>query len=1161
MFLVDDVVVYGASDLAAAARCEYALLRSFDHKLGRGPAPECADDEMLARTAELGDAHEQRRLDELVHEHGDGVVRMGRPAYTIPALTAAAAATMRAVEGGAAAVYQAAMFDGRMLGFADFVVRDPDGRYRVSDTKLARSAKVEALLQLAAYADMLTRAGVFVAPEAELLLGDRSVVRYPIDELLPVYVKQRDRLQSLLDRHVAGGTPVSWSDETVNACLRCADCQVQIAATDDLLLVARMRASHRARLLAAGVSTITDLAGFTGTVPDMPARTLSGLVAQAQIQVRQRDSGAPQFEIADPQALSLLPHPDDGDLFFDFEGDPMWTDAADRADTDWGLEYLFGVLEHSGRFRPLWAHDRAAERRALVDFLAFVRKRRKRYPNMHVYHYAAYEKSALLRLAGRYGTGEDDVDDLLRAGVLVDLYPLVRKSIRVGTHSYGLKALEPLYMGAHLRDGDVTTAAGSITAYVNYCRLRDAGRSEDAAAALKQIEEYNHYDCVSTRGLRDWLLLRAFEAGVTPLGAQPAPGRTTKAVPALPAADDTDRVGVALARFAGDDRAGRSADQTAVALLAAARGFHTRENKPFWWAHFDRINYPIDEWADTAGVFVVDGSEVVDDWAIPPRARKPRRQLRLTGTLAGGVLEHSVFALYDPPVPPSRIKTDEDHRGWGDAEIVATVESGGVPVSVDVCERVGADGDEFTAVPVALTPGSPVPTGSLESAIESVAEATADALAQRPQRLADTAIHDILRRRPPRTRVDAALPQTGDYAADITAALLSLDRSYLAVHGPPGTGKTHTAAHVVSRLVVDHGWRIGVVAQSHAVVENLLDCVVNVGEAIGLDPARVAKKSSRDVGGAKWQRIPDSRYAAFIGAASGCVIGGTAWDFANAGRVPPGSLDLLVVDEAGQFSLANTIAVSVAAANLLLLGDPAQLPQVSAGTHPEPVDTSALGWLVDGRSTLPAELGYFLARSYRMHPAVCAPVSALSYGGRLRSVEQAAARRLDGQAPGVRTLSVAHEGNATSSGEEAAAIVAEIGRLLGATWTDEKGSRPLTQADVLVVAPYNAQVLRVRAELRAAGLDDVGVGTVDKFQGRQAPVVFVSMTASSIDDVPRGIAFLLNRNRLNVAISRALYSAVIVASPALTEYLPGTPERLVELGAFLRLTAGERTAR
>ncbi|MEB3981195.1 TM0106 family RecB-like putative nuclease [Mycobacterium sp. 663a-19] len=1133
MFVTGDSIVYSASDLAAAARCEYALLRNFDAKLGRGPAVAVADD-LLERTAALGREHERRELDRLRGEFGDDVAVIGRPAHTLAGLTAATEATRRAIAHRAPVVYQAAMFDGRFVGFADFLIRDGE-RYRLVDTKLARSPKVTALLQLAAYADALEGMGVPVAPDAELRLGDGSVLRYRVCDLIPVYRSQRALLQRLLDEHYAAGTAVRWEDEGVRACFRCPSCEEQVRATDDLLLVAGMRVSQRDKLIDAGITTVADLAVHRGPMPDLAPSALAKLTAQAKLQVLQRETGEPVFEIADPQPLALLPEPDPGDLFFDFEGDPLWT--ADGR--EWGLEYLFGVLEAGpqGCFRPLWAHNRADERKALTDFLAMVAKRRRRHPNMHIYHYAPYEKTALLRLSGRYGVGEDEVDELLRSGTLVDLYPLVRKSIRVGAESFGLKALEPLYMGAQLRSGDVTTAADSISSYARYCELHDDGRADEAATVLKEIEDYNHYDCRSTQELRNWLLVRAWESGVTPVGAQPVPDSGP--------AEEHDRVAAALAAFAGDAAVGeRTAEQTAVALVAAARGYHRREDKPFWWAHFDRLNFPVEEWADNTDVFVANHASVDTDWQLPPRARKQQRRVRLRGELARGDLLTNVFALYDAPAPPGM--TDSPDRRAAGRAVVVEADDPAVPTEVVILERVGADGNTFHQLPFALTPGPPVPTAALRDSIESTAAAVAAGLPQLPR----TAMTDILLRRPPRTRSGAPLPRGTDTIADITAAALDLDSSYLAVHGPPGTGKTYTAAQVIQRLIAQRSWRIGVVAQSHAAVENLLDAVIDAG----LDAARVAKKP-HDHQAPRWQEIDSGDYAAFIADTAGCVIGGTAWDFANPTRVPTGGLDLLVIDEAGQFCLANTIAVAPAAANLLLLGDPQQLPQVSQGTHPEPVDTSALDWLVDGRRTLPDERGYFLDRSYRMHPAVCATVSALSYEGRLRPhAERTAARRLDGHEPGVRVLSVRHQGNSTESREEADAIVVEIGRLVGARWTDEFGTRPLAASDVLVLAPYNAQVALVRRRLASAGMGSVRVGTVDKFQGGQAPVVFISMTASSVDEVPRGISFLLNRNRLNVAVSRAQYAAAIVRSEQLTEYLPGTPAGLIDLGAFLALT-------
>lgn len=1140
MFVADDQVIYSASDLAAAARCEYALLRAFDAKLGRGPAV-AVEDELLARTAQLGGEHEQRHLDAL-RDTAD-VAIIGRPSYTVAGLTAAAEATMRAVERRAPVVYQAAMFDGRFAGFADFLVLEGE-QYRLRDTKLARSVKVEALLQLAAYADTLTRAGVPVAPEVELVLGDGATARYRVDELLPVYVPRRAALQRLLDAHLASDNPVSWDDADVRACFRCPECEIQVREHDDLLLVAGMRVSQRARLIDADISTVHELARHTGAVAELSARTVRTLAAQARLQVAERLDGKPPYEVVDAQPLMVLPDANKGDLFFDFEGDPLWT--ADGR--EWGLEYLWGVLTTSDEFHPFWAHDRATERQALIDFLAMVRKRLRRYPGMHIYHYAAYEKSTLLRLAGRFAVGENDVDDMLRNGILVDLYPLVRKSIRVGTENYSIKSLEPLYMGSELRTGEVTTATDSITQYARYCALRDEGRPEEASSVLKEIEDYNVYDCRSTRKLRDWLMARAIESGVPPRGPQPVSDPSSPAgSPAGASTELADDIERRLLKFAGDSVEERTPEQTAVAMVAAARGFHKREDKPFWWGHFDRVNNPVDEWADNGDVFIAERAEIVSDWHQPPKARKPQRHLRLIGELANGELSTEMYALYDPPAPTG-LSDDPDRRGFGSVTVVEC-DNPEAPTEAIVVEKQPKDGDVFEQVPIALTPGPPINTKPLQ---ESIAETAAVVAAGLPNLPVD-AVTDILLRRNPRTISGGPLPRTGLIADDIAAALLDLDCSYLAVHGPPGTGKTFTSAAVIARLVNQHGWRIGVVAQSHAVVENLFGDVLKAG----VDGTRVAKKLNTVNGG--WTDLTNPEFAGFIAAHDGCVVGGTGWDFANSNKIPRLALDLLVVEEAGQYSLANSIAVAPSARNLMLLGDPQQLPQVSQGTHPEPVNESALGWLVEGHHTLPVERGYFLDYSYRMHPAVCDPVSRLSYDGRLRSHENvSAARHLDGALPGVRVLTIAHDGNSTDSPEEADAILDEIRGLLGSPWTDEHGTTPLAQEHILVVTPYNAQVVTLRRRLDAAGLTEIEVGTVDKFQGRQAPVVFVSMTASSADDVPRGVSFLFNRNRLNVAVSRAKYASIIVRSEALTEYLPATPDRLVELGAFLSLAPCDR---
>lgn len=1185
--LDDGALALSASDLAAAAACPYAVVRALDAALGRGPAVDRAVDPTAARAGRLGAAHERRLLEAHLAAQGPydpatgrGVLVLSRPGdRTVAGLAAAHDRTLDLLRGGVDVLGQAALFDGTFTGYADFLVRDPGRaapRYTVVDAKLARHERPTALLQVAAYADQLAAAGVPLTDHAELVLGDGRTTRHRLRDLLPVYRDRRARLQRLLDEHRAGDAPAGWGDPRYRACGRCAVCAPELEARRDVLLVAGVRTTQAARLREVGVRTIEDLAERTEPVDGVGTGTLATLRAQAGLQSRQdHGDGSVLAEVFDTGPIAALPAPDAGDVFFDFEGDPLYSAGevgADGQPATWGLEYLFGLVEAPASpgadapFRAFWAHDRTQEKRALVDFLAYVRERRAAHPGMHVYHYAPYERTALLRLAARHGVGEAEVDELLRAGVLVDLYATVRGSLRTGQRSSSLKKLEPLYLPTP-RTGEVTTAGDSIDQYARACALRDSGDDAGWRAALAAIAAYNADDCASTRLLRDWLLARGAEAGVHPRPHVPGAGAADDG----PADDapEHDALVAALSAFADDPahRAGaadahrRTPDQQAVALLGAALGYHWREQKPFWWAHFDRLSADPADWTDPRSTFVAERVEVATDWHTPPRARTQQRVLRMTGGLEPGSelrAGATCFGLFDAPAPEHAQVPRHATRGYAPGFTVLDVTSAGDgPGARDellVSERLQAAWAPHDRLPMGLGPTPPPPAGTITAALRGLAERVAAALPAVPHQAA----LDLARRLPPRTRSGRPLPDPGDepdgVVGAIIAALHDLDGSYLAVQGPPGTGKTYTGSHVIAALVAD-GWRVGVVAQSHAVVENLLAKVVEAG----VDPAAVGKKPRPGATGAPaWTALTGSTgFGRFLAAQrGGFVLGGTLWDVTHPDRVPDGGFDLLVVDEAGQFSLANTFAASAGARNLLLLGDPQQLPQVSQGHHPEPVDTSALGWLTDGHDTLPPELGYFLDATWRMHPDLCAPVSELAYDGRLHAVPSAAARHLDGVPAGVRTVLVDHDGNAVSSVEEAARVVAEVLGMVGRSWTEDGTVRPLAPEDVLVVAAYNAQVWTLTRALAAAGLDGVRVGTVDRFQGQEAPVVLVSLAASTPEDVPRGMEFLLSRNRLNVALSRGKWAAVLVRSPRLTDYLPATPAQLAELGAFLRLGDG-----
>ncbi|WP_246002785.1 AAA domain-containing protein [Nocardia tenerifensis] len=1109
-----DRVVCSAVDLVRAARCEFALLRALDTELGTVAAdPETAAEWAPAPCDRFDDARD-RRLSDFRDRFGASMVEIQRPQHKsdgartlVAGLAAAHAETVAALRAGAHVIHGATFFDGAFDCSCDFLVRAGHRvRYTAHGTAYSAAERVGAALELAACADAVDSSGSLTGPLIRLHLGEDDTA-YALGDLIPVYRARRSRVERIVDEKMSELLPVQWGDPRYLACGRCGTCTTAAAAARDLLLVAGVQATTRARLREAGVSTIDRLAATAGTVRGVPPRTFTTLRRQAEIQLRREVSGQPTHSLVDPAALGALPPPSPGDLSLTVKGGggtPLAIEVGGQGEVLLSLRVPCGT-----------AGEAAGQQRALEEVLDYLARRRRTHPDMHVYHYTSAVRTALLRCTGSTGVGEEIVDELLCDGVLVDLYPIVRNALIVGERSYHLHRL---------------------------------------ARLLPDTHPPTEQDCLTVLRLRDWLLDRAAEQRVDPRAPslERAEFRCGTADFDEPTPVSPSSFEAALAEYA----AALGEPRHTAAMMAAALGYHRRERQPLWWAHVDRLSYPVDEWADAPGVLVAEWGTVDTKWHRSPDRPTMRRYLTLTGRIgsswsAGGpgpatVLTPgaTVYTLYDRPAPAGMV-TAVGRR----ATAVATVLGCSVDAEFDDAVRLEEllpDGCEpYDELPTAIAPGLPAWDWNAETAVEFAAQQLLVALPEIPE----TAVFDLLARRPPRLRDGAALPDVhGDHAAAITAAVLELDDSYLAVQGPSGTGKTSTAARVLERLVTRHKWRIGVVGRTHSTVENLLDAVVRVGVL----PELVAKKDVESVR-PEWAVIDASRYARFLdNAISGCVLGGTATDFADADMVARESLDLLVIADAGRFPLADAVAVGVGARNLLLLGDP--VPPATHSAHPEPVGESVLGWLTDGRHTLPADRGYFLDRTWRMHPRVCEPISRLYYDGRLRSNETVTlARELDGEPPGVSTVLVPHHGNATESAAEAREVVRRVRALLAMNWTIGAMTRRVHPHDIFVVAPYAAQVGRIRTMLARAKIEDVLVGTPDRFRGREAAVVLLSMTTSSPADAPYGMPFLLSRALIHSALCRAMWKAVIIRSPLLSEYLPAAPDEMPDLAGFLRL--------
>jgi hypothetical protein len=823
---------------------------------------------------------------------------------------------------------------------------------------------------------------------------------------------------------------------------------------------------------------------------------------------------------------------------------------------DDGVEYLFGVLEPAledperpgePRFHELWSRDgngevtRAAEKAAFEGLVDLLIGRLDTHPTMHVYHYAAYEKTALGRLAQRHATREEEVDRLLRGRVLVDLFRVVRQGIRASVESYSIKRLEPLY-GLE-REVDLRSANSSIVAFETWLEGGTTENGEVGESILGSIAGYNRDDVISNWRLRDWLEGRRTDLA-TRLGRElPRPPFHPEAEAAKPLTDQQLRVAelvTALTAGVPDDAAARTPEEAATWLLAQLLDWHRREDKAFWWRFYE-----------LAGM---TDEELVDQ-------REPLGRIELLDDLgsmnnAGSRLQRFAFPLQDHGLKVGRDvinpETVQEHGSKPCGSVHAIDEIG----LVVVLKRTRAQLAQ--GVPKALIPHEYFVTTEIRGSLVRLAEwVLANGIdVPGPHRAA----RDLLLRRPPRIREpEPTLRRAGE--APLEAAIRlgrSLDGGTLAIQGPPGSGKTYTAAQMIVALVRD-GKRVGVTANSHKVIGNALDKIHEAALESGV-PVRIGQRHKEDEPPASAHARPlgsngDTRAALVAGELD--VVGGTAWLWSRADF--EASVDVLFVDEAGQFSLANAVAVAPAGRSLVLLGDPQQLEQPLQGSHPPGAERSALGHVLDGAAVIGDDLGLFLADTWRLHPDVCAFTSEVFYENRLAWEPSLARQALVGVAPadgtGVRWVPVDHDGDATESVDEARVIAGLIRELLDgrAQWTDRKGvTTAIRLQDIVVVAPYNAHVERISRTLADAGLATDRVGTVDKFQGQEAPISIYSMATSTPEEAPRGMAFLYSLNRLNVATSRARCVALVVGSPALVRVACHTPRQMQLANALCR---------
>jgi uncharacterized protein len=889
-------------------------------------------------------------------------------------------------------------------------------------------------------------------------------------------------------------------------------------------LVAGLTNAQRQELARQQIHTLADFAAMPLPLSFKPGRgavdTFERLHEQARVQLAARESGTPVYEMLDIRegiGLSRLPEPSEGDIFFDLESDPFAGIG--------GLEYLFGweLLGSVGwHYENFWALTPSGEKLAFELFVKTVMARWSEYPDMHVYHYSPYEPAALKRLMGKYNTCEAEVDQLLRAELFVDLHSLTRQALRAGIEVYSLKELEVFH--AFERQMELRQASLQLRAME---RLLERYHPDDVPEeTLAAVALYNKEDCISTRRLRDWLesLRQKFiEEGTDIL--RPV-GRTGEASEALTEQQEIIRqLYDALIYGIPEDREERTPAQQATWLLAQMLDWHRREDKSMWWEYFRLV--------------AASTEDLLEE-------KSALSGLQFTGNREP--INRSVLDQYQFPIQECDLSAGDKLRGQ-DGNNAGEVESIDLATGL-VRIKKGNNNPYVTNHPVSVFGFDLFSDPNKPAAILRLAQFVRD------NGIDDNgpsyrAARDLLMGLPPRTLNGVHL--TNDAVQNAMNWATTLSNGMLAIQGPPGAGKSYTAATLVLALV-KMGKRIGITALSHKVVRGLLNKILELAAEGGVTVQCLQKVSVTDAtlpaGLRETKKNEDIVSALRSGAVQ--VVGGVSWLWAREEMAD--TVDYLFIDEAGQFSLADTLAIAHAGNNLVLLGDPQQLKQPLQGSHPDGAEASALQHILSGHATIPPEKGVFLDMTWRLHPDICAFISELFYERRLHSRPGLEQQRINATGnfggSGLRLVSVTHGGNQSSSAEEVV-VVANIVRELiaaGVTWTDVKGvTKQLTKQDIKVIAPYNAQVAALTAVLPG-----FAIGTVDKFQGQEAPIVICSMATSSPEDAPRGMDFLYSGNRLNVAVSRAKALFILVANPRLFEPDCRTPEQMKLANAFCR---------
>ena len=1059
-------------------------------------------------------------------------------------------ATRAAMRSGADYIWQASMHNDEMRGSADLLERIDkpsalgDWSYIPIECKLSSHSKPIYLVQACAYCELLTPILGQRPEQFKLYLGGAQLKPYRSSEFWSWYQRLRQRYREFRagfdpnqEPDDAPGDHGPWEPHI----------QKRLERARDLILVAGMRQSQRNKLRAAGISSIDDLASCTEDqrVAGLDSAMFARLREQARMQIAtaSRNDDRPAFKVR-PQAqqakgLDMLPAPDAGDIWFDMEGFPDPVSGKK-------LEYLFGACyrDEAGKlqFADWWAHSSEEEKTAFDGFVQWVQQRRECHPDLHVYHYASYEKTALGKLASRHQIHQAEIDQWLRDELLVDLYPIVRNGLLIGAPSYSIKKVERLY--GPPRSEEVENAADSVVQYAEW-------KKEPDPKILKDLRDYNEKDCQVTEGLHEFLL-KLPETQERNRRANKW-GTSAKAAEESKQSNQQEKELEAAARQLREELTVPLSDPEVIGprgfscklqkLIAQLIDFHEREGKVEWWEFFNRLQMTPEERLDDSEVIAgaqLKGVEPIKrslGFCYRFNAEQPLKLSAKEG-------RQSSFAVV--PLSPSGERLVPmphlvlaDGKAWGAPGFLDDDAPDQVTLKVTQDALAKAVGWSSANLPKRADL-VPFPKSIYRQMLKHLVRLAQGWVVERKP-LPPALLHLLERQTIPElVPVNAEIRRNPKATASALAGFLQQANGIgLSLQGPPGTGKTTVTGELIAQLVAC-GQRVAVSSNTNEAINNLLrkvqdrlDAKSSSALVVKVASSASEKADVRALAGSRAQALQEKNISS-----SPAVLGGTIFTFVKE-AYDETPFDLLVIDEAGQVSLSNLLYLSRIARNILLVGDQQQLSQPNRAAHPDDSGLSCLDYVMANEPVVSNDRGVFLATSWRMPPSLTQVVSKLFYAGELQAATANTANQVkwSGLSQGLVFEPVHHNGNSTASEEEVERIAALVDQLIGQTYERAQlvngemttVSGKLGQQDILITAPYNMQVNRLQKRIG----HKARIGTVDKFQGQEAPVAIHSLTASDGESAPRGLDFLLDPNRLNVAISRAQCLSIVVGSPQL----------------------------